>query len=79
MIYYTILFDKLQVTWYNDIIRKEIANVVLDKWLEFSYYQFPLFENSFERDIYENWYDYIDGDYIYIEEEYDKGDCVCLD
>lgn len=52
---------------------------MLDKWLEFSYYQFPLFENSFERDIYENWYDYIDGDYIYIEEEYDKGDCVCLD
>jgi hypothetical protein len=52
---------------------------VLDKWNEMSYNQFPSFDVSSQRYIYESWYEYLDGDTIYITEEYDMGEDECLD
>ena len=52
--------------------------MLLDQWTEISYYQFPSFDLSFRRDIYERWSDNRDDEYKYITEER-EGEDECWD
>ena len=48
---------------------KELINVMQDRWIGISYYQFPSFTNDLERSLYEEWHDYLDDDCVESDNE----------
>lgn len=52
--------------------------MMLDQWIGISYYQFPSFDSSFKRDIYERWDEHLDNEDKYITEE-QEGEDECWD
>ena len=49
-----------------------------DRWIGISYYQFPSFQSSFQRDTYEQWYDYLDDIEDVVEEQEGEEDCAWI-
>lgn len=83
---YIILIDFCQIKmltfiFYFGIITsgKEICNVMIDRWIGISYYQFPSFTNNFERSLYEEWHDYLDTNEYHVEDDDEVGEEKCWD